>query len=121
MLSSRSRIRIVERQTMTCTSGTRLANSRMTVVLPMPGYPTMTHIFRLSRVHSSKPSASVNSWVWYSSILRLKFCGGGSGRFLNRARFDGFRLRLTLDVADPIFQHLLLLRLDAKCCRWRTC
>ena len=37
----------------------------------------------------------------------------GSGRFLNRARFDGFLLRLTLDVADPIFKNLLLLRLDA--------
>ena len=37
----------------------------------------------------------------------------GSGRFLNRARFDGFFLCLTLDIADPILQNLLLLRLDA--------
>ena len=37
----------------------------------------------------------------------------GSGRFLDRARFNGFRLRLTLDIADPVFQQLLLLRLDA--------
>nr|DAX48660.1 MAG TPA: hypothetical protein [Caudoviricetes sp.] len=37
----------------------------------------------------------------------------GCGRFLYCARFDGFCLRLTLDVADPILQNLLLLRLDA--------
>ena len=50
----------------------------------------MTHIFRLSRVHSSKPSASGELVGLVQLDTALEGLRRGCGRFLNRARFDGF-------------------------------